>query len=104
MYDYRPYREKYSQTVVGKTFDDPIHIAWIWNLNDFFYITADLFIFGVLANSFLLMLLSLLWHLIFNPLMRAKVEKGYLIHRTYYHFGLTFKGLYNPGTRRVFSD
>lgn len=104
MHDYRPYKEKYSKVVVGKTFDDPIHIAWIWNLNDFFYITVDLFIFGVLANNFFLMLMSLFWHLVLNPWIRSKYPRGNWLHQFYYHSGQTFKGIYNPGKRRVFSD
>ena len=95
---------KYSSPV-SQTIDSPIMVFDIWELSEIFISLFVIMIFGVLAYSWGIMFVLLLFFLGVGPVIKKKYPKGIYFHLPYASLGMNLPGLINPkGRIRKFSD
>ncbi|MFK7824482.1 MAG: hypothetical protein AB8G05_10005 [Oligoflexales bacterium] len=103
MHNYDSMRQKYS-TKVSQTVDKPITVFDYFELGEVFAALAALLLFGIVINSWQLMLLSMIFTLGVGPYVRRRNKKGIYFHYPYKNFGMNLPGIINPGGKKKYSD
>ena len=103
MHSYKELR-KSNGSRISQTLDSPIMFADLWDLSDILTCLASILIFGLVFYSWVLLLLSLIWTLIANPMIKRKFNRGFLLHLPYRLLNMKLNGLVNPGKGQRFSD
>ena len=103
MYDYSEIQAKFGRRV-GQTIDSPITVFDFWELGDVFIALLIILIFGIIAYSWGIMSLLLIFFLIVGPIIKKKNNRGIYLHWPYAHLKMKLPGLLNPGGRKQYSD
>ena len=91
-------------TQISQTLDSPIMFLDVWELSDVLMALGSILVFGIVFYSWGLMVLALIWCLFIGPKIKAKNNRGVLMHFPYRHLGMGLPGLMNPGKGRLYSD
>ena len=103
MHDYSELKQKYGRKV-SQTIDSPITVFDFWELSDVFLGLLIILIFGIIAYSWITMLVLLLIFLVIGPFVKKINNKGIYLHWPYKNLGMNLPGLLNPGGKKRYSD
>lgn len=103
MHDYQEVRKNHAKKVC-QTIDGPILVFDYFQLGEVLVALIAVMTFGIVFNSWLLMLLSLVLILGVGPVLRRRNQKGFFLHWPYRYLGMSLPGIVQIKPGKPYSD
>ena len=101
MIDYKEAKKKYS-VPFNTRLDEAVHLWGPYYVKDLVYVGIDFVVFGMVFESFVLFMISVILKMLIFPVFREKYVKGYFLHKTYSFLGIPFRNIISTKKKKKY--